>query len=259
MKLKLTILFLLAAVLTTTLLFQKSYACSIGQQACSSSYGVSRTDFSSGSGLDTTCGTQFCAAQTLGDLTVGNTKGTNYQAQEGYNVNRSPSLEFIINTTNINVGVLSTASTTTATATFEIQSYLSSGYAVETLSPPPQNGTYTIAAPTTPTASAVGTEQFGINLVGNYISSGIVSTSCGTVNLGSNPIQLPSSSFSYGAAATNYNTCGKFMYKNGDIIATSNQSSGETEYTITYIFNISSITPAGLFTMNQQLVAVPTF
>ena len=247
------------ATLVSLVFAGQSYACVNNQQACSSTYGVSRPDFSGGSVTDTTCSTSYCAAQTLGDTTAGLTSGTSYQAQTGYNVDRNPSLEFYVNSANINAGVLSTSSTATATATFSVLSYLSSGYSVITVSPPPQNGSYTMAAPSTPTVSSAGSEQFGINLVGNDISSGQVLSTCATINFGSNPVQVPSSSFSYGAAAANYNTCGKFMYKNGDTIASSSKSSGQTDYTISYIFNISNLTPGGEYTMNQQLVAIPTF
>lgn len=247
------------ATLISLVFVGHSYACVNNQQACSTTYGVSRPDFSGGSTTDTTCYGSYCAAQTLGDTTTGLTSGGGFQAQTGYNVDRNPSLEFYVNSANINAGVLSTTSTATATATFSVKSYLSSGYSVISVSPPPQTGSYTMAAPSTPTASTVGSEQFGINLVGNDVSSGQVLTSCSTVNFGSNPVQVPSSSFSYGTAAANYNTCGKFMYKNGDTLASSNKSSGETDYTISYIFNISNLTPSGQYSMNQQLVAIPTF
>jgi hypothetical protein len=77
--------------------------------------------------------------------------------------------------------------------------------------------------------------------------------------LGSDPVQVPSSSFSFGAAAANYNTACNFTYNNGDTVAQSTQSSGETDFTISYLFNISSITPGGTYTMNQSLVATSTF
>lgn len=263
-QLKRTFTVLLISSLAGVVFSGQSYACTNAQQSCSTNFGVSRTSFDSGGAVDTTCSTSYCAAQTLGDTTIGNSASTNYQVQAGYNVSRQPSLQFMVNTASVNVGVLSTTATTTATATFSVESYLSSGYAVETISPPPQNGSYTMAAPSTPTASQVGTEQFGINLVGNCISGGVVATSCSSPNFGSNPVQVPNSSFSYGVAAHNsssdyYNTTGYFMYKNGDTIATSNKSSGQTDYTISYIYNISNLTPAGTFIMNQQLVAVPTF
>ncbi len=250
---RLLILLSVTSVLFSLFFASQSYACVSNQQSCSSTYGVSRVDFSSGSSLDTTCSTTYCAAQTLGDTTAGLTSSPTYAAQTGYNVNRSPSLEMLVNTASVNLGTLTTTTTGTGTATFLVQSYLSSQYVIDTVSPPPQNGSYTVAAPSAPTASAVGTEQFGINLVQN-------TTACGApANFGANPLEVPSASFSYGAAAANYNTCGKFMYQNGSEIAYSNRSTGETDYTISYIFNISNVTPGGQYTMAQQLVAIPTF
>ena len=229
--------------------------CSQDQQSCSTTYGVGEYYFGSGGSLDTTCSTTYCAAQTLGETGAGLTSSTNYAAQAGFEVNREPSLQFLVNVMSVNLGVLSSTATATATATFSVESYLASGYVVETISPPPSDGVHTLAVPATPTASAVGTEQFGINLVNNLTTC----TPPAPANFGANPVQVPSSSYSYGAAAANYATCGKFMYNSGDTIASSSQSSGETDYTISYIANISSITPAGLYTMSQVLVAVPTY
>jgi hypothetical protein len=108
---------------------------------------------------------------------------------------------------------------------------------------------------TSPTVSSAGSEQFGMNLVANNScpQSGMPGS------LGSDPVQVPSSSFSFGAAAANYNTACNFTYNNGDTVAQSTQSSGETDFTISYLFNISSITPGGTYTMNQSLVATSTF
>ncbi len=233
-----------------------SATCVSGEQSCSSNYAVGQIFFGSGGSLDTTCSTTYCAKQSVGEITVGNTSdGSKFQAQAGFNVDRQPSLTFIVNTASVNMGVLSTTSTTTGTATFSVKSYLSSGYSVITASQPPQNGTYTMKALSTPTASTAGTEQFGINLVANTTGG-----SCNApANFGANPVQVPSSSFSYGTAASGYNSCGLFQYVPNSIIASSNESSGETDYTISYMMNISNVTPAGLYTMGQVLVAVPTF
>ncbi len=230
-----------------------SASCVNGQNSCSSSYGISRYSFDSGGTLDNSCYGSYCAAQTLGDTAVGNSSGSGYQVQAGFNDNREPSLELFVNAANINAGLLSTTKTATATATFSVESYLSSGYVVETISSPPKEGSYVMSAPSSPTASAQGTEQFGINLVDN-------TTSCGApADFGANPIQVPGTSFSFGAPTPNYDTCGKFMYKSGDPIASSSESTGQTNYTISYILNISSATPGGVYSMNQQLVAIPTF
>jgi len=56
-----------------------------------------------------------------------------------------------------------------------------------------------------------------------------------------------------------HNSCGLFEYVQGSTIASSAKSSGETDYTISYIENISNVTPGGVFYMNDQLVAVPTY
>ncbi len=143
--------------------------------------------------------------------------------------------------------------TATTTGTFSVESYLADGYIVTTDANPPKMGSYTMHALTTPTSSNNSQEQFGMNLVAN-------TTGCGApANFGASPVQVPTSSFSFGYAAANYNTCGKFTYNNGDTIAASNSSSGETDYTISYIFNTTPLTPGGIYSFNDVLVATGTF
>lgn len=221
-------------------------------QSNSTNYQVNEVFFGTGGQLNA-CSTSYCSKQAAGETTVGNTASTNYQAQGGFNTDRTPSLEFIVSAANINLGVLNSGTTATASATFSVKTYLASGYAVTNASNPPTNGAYTMNALVTPTASNSSQEQFGINVVAN-------TTGCGApVNFGANPVQVPSSVFSFGAAATGYNTCGLFKYVNGDTIASSSKSSGETDYTISYIFNVSRLTPGGVYAMNHIIVATSTF
>ena len=250
------IVLVLAVLVSSGFVGYSAAACVTGEQSCSSNYAVGQIFFGSGGSLDTTCSTTYCAKQSVGEITVGNTSdGSKYQAQAGFNVDRQPSLTFIVNTASVNMGVLSSTTTATGTASFSVKSYLSSGYSVITESQPPQNGSYTMKALSAPTASSAGTEQFGINLVANTTGG-----SCNApANFGANPLQVPSTSFSYGVAASGYNTCGLFQYIPGSIIASSSESSGETDYTISYIMNISPVTPGGQYSMNQILVATPTF
>ena len=253
---KLALLVFPLLLLLSLLGFKNAFAtCNLDQQSCSNTYGVGEYYFGSGGSLDTTCSTTYCAAQTLGETGAGLTSSTDYNAQAGFEVNREPSLQFIVNSASVNLGNLTTLTTATGTATLSVKAYLSGGYSVDSISPAPQNGPYVMASPSSPTASAVGTEQFGINLVNNLTSCTIPAPA----NFGANPVQVPSASYSYGIATANYATCGKFMYHNGDAIASSSKSSGETDFTISYIANISSITPAGVYNMNQVLVALPTY
>ncbi len=231
--------------------------CPSGQQSCSSSYSVGEAFFGNGGTLNS-CSSSYCTKQALGETTVGNTASSNYQAQTGFNSNRNEYIEFNVNAATLNFGVLSTGSTKTGTATFNVKAYVANGYQVVNASPPPQYGGHTLSTASVPTASATGTEQFGINLVANTSPA----------SFGVAPVQIPSNSYSFGKVADNtvntpstarYDQTNQYMYRNGDVIAYSTKSTGETDYTISYIMNISNATPSGTYTMNHVLVATATF
>lgn len=239
------------------------------QQSSSSSYQVNEVFFGSGGELEACSGSQYCAKQSAGELTVGNTKGTAYQAQAGFNTDRTPWVEIAVQTPTVNVGVLSTSHPNVGTAEFFVKAYLSSGYVVQTAGAAPTYASHTFASPSSPVASSPGTEQFGINLVANTGITGAVDGSGASMpNFGTNPVQhtdagFPSDPFGFGAAYNSgsqvYNTANQFKYTDGDIIASSLSSSGYTYYTISYLFNMSPVTPGGTYTMYQSLVATATF
>ena len=223
----------------------------------SSSYSVDQVNFNAGSQASA-CSATYCSKQTAGDTAVGNASGTAFQMIAGSNTDRDPYIAFSTTGGTTDLGLLSTAGTATATATFAIKTYLASGYVVVLASNPPTApglGAHTFNALATPTAAATpGTsEQFGINLVAN-------TTGCGApTNFGSAPVQVPDNTFSYGSAATGYNTCGLFKYVKGDTIASSTKSSGETDFTMSFIYNITGVTPSGQYAFTGDLVAVSTF
>jgi hypothetical protein len=155
----------------------------------------------------------------------------------------------VVSNSSQDIGYLSTATATTATATFTVRAYLASGYVVTTGSDPPSNGSHTMSTPSTPTASSVGTEQFAINLVANT----------NPTSFGADPAQIPDASYSFGEAAANYDTANVYKYTKGDTIASSSKSSGVTQYTVSYLYNISAITPAGLYTFSHVIIATATY
>ena len=252
-----------------------SAACSNpNQQSCSGSYGVSETFFGTGGTLcdPTNPSTSFqssnyCAKTSVGELGVGNSLGTLYQAQAGFNTNREPSLAVLVNDSRCpdydavngatrDLGVLDSASTKTTSVNFSAMSYLASGYVVQTSGQPPTyTGGHTFATPTYFT-SATNTEQFGINLVHNTSPA-----------VGNDASQLPDATFGFGAASagggagtsTDYAVQNRFNYNNNDVIASSSKSSGVTCYDISYVFNIKNTTPAGTYTFNQSIVVTSTF
>lgn len=246
-------------VLISLLIVAGSGAVASAFQSSSTSYGVDETFFGNGGLLcnpGVTGSASYCATQTAGDTGVGNASSTNYQIQAGSDVtDRAPYLQFIVNNPNTNLGTLTTTSTATTTATFSVKTYLAGGYVVVNASPGPQNAGYTMHTLSSPTSSSIGNEQFGINLVANTTGG----TCNAPANFGAAPSQNPDATFGFGQAAPGYNTCGKFKYVNGDTIAFSNSSSGETDFTISYIYNISNLTPGGVYQLNHVLVATSTF
>jgi hypothetical protein len=229
-----------------------STATASAQQAVSPAYGVDEVFFGTGGTGDDNCVGAYCAKTSTGEFTTGYTddSGTN-QIRAGNNTSREEFLEFTVNGSNTDLGVLSAGSAATTTGTFKIRDYLSSGYVVLNASDPPRLGPsgHILANLASPTASSPGTEQFGINLKLNSSPTAV----------GAEAVQVPDSTFSFGAAASGYNTVNQYKYVKGNTIAASTRSSGETDYTVTYLYNISTVTPAGIYTFNHDMVAVATY
>jgi hypothetical protein len=198
----------------------------------------------------------FRASVSAGALGVGNYAGTNYKTFSGFLTPNEPFLELGIDTSNVDMGAVDPATTITGQANFHVRAYIDTGYVVQTLSQPPSYtsgaNTHTLTPMSTLGSSAVGTEQFGINLMHNTSPA----------NFGSDPSPQPDGTFATGVAATGYNTANQFKYQVGGVIANTPSGSsgwGLTIYTISYIANASIITPAGNYKMVQDLVAVATY
>ena len=217
-------------------------------QSSSTNYSIDEFFVGPGGNLDLNSAS-YSGRATLGDLGSGNFGSTNYQIYAGFTTTNDPYLEAAVNTTDVDLGVLDAGSVSSGTATFSVRTYLASGYVSKiyggTLTNP--DG-YEIPALTTQTASSPGTEQFGLNLRDNA-----------TPDVGTNPVQVPDSSFSFGLVNANYNTVDQFRFVSGDTIAYANSSSGQTDYTITYIANIIPVTGAGLYQATHSIVTTSTF
>ena len=242
---KQNVLVILGIVFVTASVAATAYA-----QSSSESYMVNEYFFGSGGELDA-CSTSYCSKQAAGEVTVGSTSSDFYMAQAGFNTTDVPLLEVAVNG-SVDFGVLSAQSTATGTATVQVRTYLASGYDIIVAGDPPKYGAaHTLDRLESPDPASAGTEQFGINLVENT-----------TLGIGSDPEQVPddpSNPFSFGYAATNYNVDGAFMYEDGDVVAKSDSSSGQTNYTVSFIANMSGATPAGQYTTELSFVVISTF
>jgi hypothetical protein len=207
-------------------------------------------DFIGGGGLIEESSSQYKANESIGDIGVGNSSSTNFQTNSGYTTTNDPALTFIVNTSTVNFGSLSPTVATTATASFSVINYTSFGYIVQvvgsTLSR--TSPAYSIPALATQTASSPGTEQFGMNLVSNSSPS-----------VGANPSQQPDATFGFGSAATNYGTTNQFRFVTGDTVSQATKDSGRTDYTISYLVNTKSTTPAGQYSTSQILICTGTY
>ncbi len=220
----------------------------VSAQLTSPNYKVEETQFGIGGDLDS-ASTSYKAQLSAGANAAGFVSSSSFWANGGYLTARQEYLEMMVNVATIDLGTLSTASTATGTATFYVRAYSSSGYTVQTVTPPPTNGTAQLAPMTVAGSPVIGTEQFGINLVANT----------SPIAFGANPAPVPDSTFAYGAAATGYGTTNQFKYNAGDIIATAPKGVGRTNYTISYIANMAPLTRGGLYTVDQVLVVVASY
>jgi hypothetical protein len=206
----------------------------------------------------------------LGESVVGNSSSTSYQTNAGFNTTAQPGLMMTVNQTSMSLGVLSTASTSSTTATFTASDYTSSGYIVQVIGTPPTYGSHQLTAMgnNTSPASAGAAEQFGLNLRANNSPS---------VAGSADPLEVPdnqtfdNSSFSHGQAGnyaqggttygTNmtYSVPNKYTYNSGDVIASSSRTSGPTLFTISFLANITTTTPAGQYSGSLTFVATGTF
>jgi hypothetical protein len=225
-------------------------------QYSSNNYQSNEVFFGSG-GDQNQSSANYQASVAAGSLGVGRYKSTNYQIYSGFLTPGEPFLEVGIDTTNADLGNLDPTTTVSGTAAFHVRAYVNSGYTVQTISSPPSytsgTQTHTLTAMTTAGASAVGTEQFGMNLVHNT----------SPVNFGSDPSPQPDNTYATGIASAGYDTTNQYKYTVGNTIAEtpsgSNSGWGLTNYTISYIANASIITPAGKYVMVHDLVAIATY
>lgn len=217
------------------------------ETSSSSHYQVTQTQFTSGTSSQS-CSGSYCAKVSVGDAAVGDAAGTTTAAKFGSITNSDPLLEVIVSAGQSNLGTLTSETTATKTTSVKIRNYLSEGYVLQIVGDPPKFNGHTLSTSTTPVQSIPGTEQFGINAVANT-----------NPTVGSNLVQVPDAATSFGEVYPNYASPNLFMFQSGDNVAHSTKSSGETDYTISMIVNISSGTPAGHYSGDFAAVVIPFY
>lgn len=219
----------------------------VAETSSSAHYMVNETQFGSGSSLQN-CSQNYCAKTSAGDTTVGNASSANYSAQFGANTTDEPLLEIIVEGGDHDMGVLDSSHTGTAVSTIKIRNYLSGGYTLHITGAAPSQGTHSLTRLATPSTSHQGAEQFGINLANNT-----------EPDIGADPLQVPDNTFSFGQVNSDYSQADLYTYDDGAAVAHSDKSSGETDYTISMLINVSNVTPGGRYSGTYSAVVVPVF
>lgn len=147
------------------------------------------------------------------------------------------------NGVTVDMGELSKVSPNTATTQFAVATNSFTGYVASMQGSPMTAGNQVIPAMAVPSTSQVGVGQFGINLRQNTVPS------VGTDVEGNGT----------GAVNSNYATPNLFRFQNGDVLASSVQSTEFNRYTISYLVNIPNGQAAGRYASTITVIATTTF
>lgn len=148
-----------------------------------------------------------------------------------------------MNGSSIDLGTLSSTQARFAQSQFATATNDPTGYVVFALGNTMTSGNNTIPAMPNQAASLPGTGQFGINLRANLIPG-----------VGQDPVGLGTA-----LPTANYNLPNRFMYLDGDSIATSPINSDYNRMTVSYLVNIPSSQPAGIYATTITYLALVQF
>lgn len=158
-----------------------------------------------------------------------------------------PSLDVIVEPGVSNLGTLSTEATGAKTLVVKIRSYLrrlrttNQGHPAQIRQSYAKDLEYPVASIPVPSSSAST-----LPVIPRLIS-------------GLTPFRCQMKPRVLGTVAANYNQPNKFMYINGDTVASSSRESGETDFTITMIVNVANNTPAGNYVGDYSAVVIPIY
>jgi hypothetical protein len=144
---------------------------------------------------------------------------------------------------NIDLGILSSSRASAGQSQFSTATNDPAGYVIYALGETMTSGNNIIPALNTPRASFPGTPQFGINLRANLIPA-----------VGQDPFGVGT-----GAPTPNYNIPNRFVFNSGDSIALSNIPSDYNRMTVSYLVNIQSKQPPGIYATTLTYVATVQF
>jgi hypothetical protein len=143
----------------------------------------------------------------------------------------------------VDVGELSRTGTAAGTSQFLVATNAGAGFVVYVVGNPPTAGTNIINPMPVTGPSVPGTSQFGMNLRDNS-----------NPNIGQDPIGVGS-----GVIAPSYNVPNQFKYASGDALVSSNTTTADRKFTVSYIMNASKNQRPGIYNTILLYTALATF
>lgn len=144
-----------------------------------------------------------------------------------------------------NMGELSDEETLVAQSQMAVGTNATAGFVITVHGPPPSAGTSVINGALAPTESAVGNNQFAINLVENESPA-----------VGKNPEGTASG---ISVVAPGYSTPNVYKYVSGDVVAYSPNVSLMKRFTVSYILNSGATLRPGVYTTTLTYIASGRF
>jgi hypothetical protein len=143
----------------------------------------------------------------------------------------------------LNFGNLSSTATNSAQTQLITATNADTGYSMDVFGTTMTSGNNIINAMSSADVSRPGISQFGLNLVANQ-----------TPLIGQNPI---GPGVAYPEAA--YSQPNWFKFLSGDTIATANQPTDYTEFTVSYIVNVAKNQPVGVYVTSLTFLCLANF
>lgn len=143
----------------------------------------------------------------------------------------------------VDFGTFSPSAASSGTSVMAASTNADSGYSITVNGATLTSGLDTITALASQTASSVGTEQFGLNLVANTVPS-----------VGANVSGAGS-----GTATANYGTTNQFRFVTGDSVGSASTNTDANAFTVSYLVNIGGATEPGTYTATMTYICTATF
>lgn len=143
----------------------------------------------------------------------------------------------------VELGYLNSSTASAGKSQMEVATNAANGASITAQGTTMTSGNNEITALTTPTVSAPGNSQFGINLRANS------NPSVGADPTGPGVMQ----------PTTNYNRPDEFMFQNGDVLATTTATTDVRTFTVSYLVNVSPDQAPGVYNTTITYIATATF